>query len=233
MTEPLAEQDPHSLVGNIVAERYQVDQLLGAGAMGRVYRARHVHMQKQVALKVLHRATSENAEIVTRFEREAVAAGRINHSNVAGATDFGRLADGSFYLVLEYVQGQSLGALLDEMGVLPVPRALGIATQILAALSAAHRAHIVHRDLKPDNVMLLDTGEVPPPSVGQAAPPADFVKVLDFGLAKLQRTDPADTQLTMAGAIYGQYPPLVNAARKPGEWQSYDIVFRGPRFDST
>jgi serine/threonine protein kinase len=202
--EPLPEQDPQSLVGNVVAERYQVDQLLGAGAMGRVYRARHVHMQKQVALKVLHRDTSENAEIVTRFEREAVAAGRINHPNVAGATDFGRLADGSFYLVLEYVQGQSLGALLDEAGALPVPRALGIATQILAALSAAHRADIVHRDLKPDNVMLLDTSEQPPASSLQGATsPADFVKVLDFGLAKLQRTDPADTQLTMAGAIYG------------------------------
>jgi len=209
--EPLAEQDPQSLVGSIVAERYQVDQLLGAGAMGRVYRARHVLMQKQVALKVLHRDTSENAEIVTRFEREAVAAGRINHPNVAGATDFGRLADGSFYLVLEYVQGQSLGALLDETAVLPVPRALGIATQILAALAAAHRADIVHRDLKPDNVMLLEASE-PPSSVGLAgAGPAgssasltpDFVKVLDFGLAKLQRTDPADTQLTMAGAIYG------------------------------
>lgn len=204
MTELLAEQDPQSLVGNVVAERYQVDQLLGAGAMGRVYRARHVHMQKQVALKVLHRDTSENAEIVTRFEREAVAAGRINHPNVAGATDFGRLADGSFYLVLEYVQGKSLGALLDEVGALPLPRALSITTQILSALAAAHRADIVHRDLKPDNVMLL-IGDAPPQStLGGGAPASeDVVKVLDFGLAKLQRTDPADTQLTMAGAIYG------------------------------
>jgi len=162
-------------------------------------------MQKQVALKVLHRDTSENAEIVTRFEREAVAAGRINHPNVAGATDFGRLADGSFYLVLEYVQGKSLGALLDELGALPLPRALGIITQILAALSAAHRADIVHRDLKPDNVMLLSSELAPPQSAaaGTASAPEDMVKVLDFGLAKLQRTDPADTQLTMAGAIYG------------------------------
>jgi len=202
VNEPLAEQDPQSLVGNVVADRYQVDQLLGAGAMGRVYRARHVHMQKQVALKVLHHATSENAEIVTRFEREAVAAGRINHPNVAGATDFGRLADGSFYLVLEYVEGQSLGALLDDVGALSVPRALAITEQILSALSAAHRADIVHRDLKPDNVMLLASEQQGPASTGPR-PSADFVKVLDFGLAKLQRTDPADTQLTMAGAIYG------------------------------
>src|SRR5690606_4134911 len=202
VTELLAEQDPQSLVGSVVADRYQVDQLLGAGAMGRVYRARHVHMQKQVALKVLHRDTSENAEIVTRFEREAVAAGRINHPNVAGATDFGRLADGAFYLVLEYVQGRSLGALLREVGALPLPRALGIITQILSALSAAHRADIVHRDLKPDNVMLLASDVAPPSALGGPAT-EDVVKVLDFGLAKLQRTDPADTQLTMAGAIYG------------------------------
>jgi len=203
VTEPLAEQDPQSLVGHVVAERYHVDQLLGAGAMGRVYRARHVHMQKQVALKVLHRDTSENAEIVTRFEREAIAAGRINHPNVAGATDFGRLGDGSFYLVLEYVQGKSLGALLDEVGALPLPRALSITTQILSALAAAHRADIVHRDLKPENVMLLASELAPPSAVAGASAAEDMVKVLDFGLAKLQRTDPADTQLTMAGAIYG------------------------------
>jgi len=191
-------------VGTIIAERYHVEELLGAGAMGQVYRAKHVHMQKQVAIKVLHQETHENAEIVSRFEREAIAAGRINHPNVAGATDFGRLPDGAFYLVLEYVQGKSLGALLAETGALPLPRALDIANQIFSALAAAHRADIVHRDLKPDNIMLVAPEE---PLTGPGTTASDsgreLVKVLDFGLAKVQKSDTSDTQLTQAGAIYG------------------------------
>jgi eukaryotic-like serine/threonine-protein kinase len=197
------QSDPNSLVGTIVAERYYVEQLLGAGAMGRVYRARHVHMQKHVALKVLHRQTSENAELVTRFEREAVAAGRVSHPNVAGATDFGRLADGAFYLVLEYVSGRSLGSVIEEQGALPIPRALGIGRQIFAALGAAHRANIVHRDLKPDNVMLLSNSSTGSSPALPQDPGLDIVKVLDFGLAKFQSADSNDTQLTQAGAIYG------------------------------
>lgn len=198
VSEPHTDDGPSpSLVGTLVAQRYQVEALLGSGGMGAVYRARHVHMQKVVALKVLHRETSERPEVVSRFEREAIAAGRIDHPNVAAATDFGRLGDGSFYLVLEYVAGQSLGSLLEEEGALPLPRALAIAEQIAAALAAAHRAEIVHRDLKPDNVMLLD------PATRSTRPEADIVKVLDFGLAKLERKDADATQLTMIGAIYG------------------------------
>lgn len=191
-------------MGIIIAERYHVEELLGAGAMGQVYRAKHVHMQKQVAIKVLHRETHENAELVSRFEREAIAAGRINHPNVAGATDFGRLPDGAFYLVLEYVSGKSLGALLSESGPLPLPRALDIATQIFSALAAAHRADIVHRDLKPDNIMLV-APEEPLTGAGTSASDSgrELVKVLDFGLAKVRKSDTSDTQLTQAGAIYG------------------------------
>jgi serine/threonine-protein kinase len=198
-----------TLEGTLVAGRYQVEKLLGMGAMGAVYKARHVHMQKAVALKVLHRETSENSEVVSRFEREAIAAGRIAHPNVAGATDFGRLDDGSFYLVLEYVAGRSLGVLIAEQGRLPLARALGIAEQIASALAAAHRADIVHRDLKPENVMLLDvdaatvSSTVLPTLRPGSATGADVVKVLDFGLAKLQQKDTDDTQLTMAGAVYG------------------------------
>jgi serine/threonine-protein kinase len=198
VTEPDADQSAGlSLVGTLLDERYQVEALLGAGGMGAVYRARHVHMQKVVALKVLHRETSERAEVVSRFEREAIAAGRIAHPNVAGATDFGRLADGSFYLVLEYVAGKSLGQLLEEERRLPLARALAITEQIVSALQAAHQADIVHRDLKPDNVMLLE------PGARNTVADTDVVKVLDFGLAKVQQKDTDATQLTMIGAIYG------------------------------
>lgn len=182
-----------SLVGTLVADRYQVEALLGEGAMGAVYRAKHIHMQKDVALKVLHQTTSTNPEVVKRFEREAVAAGRVQHPNVAGASDFGRLADGSFYLVLEYVGGQSLGGLIEETGIMPPERAARIGLQIAAALSAAHAEGIVHRDLKPENVM-LPTGDHE----------GDIVKVLDFGMAKVAQAEEAKaTKLTMHGAVYG------------------------------
>lgn len=213
------------LVGTVVADRYHVERLLGAGAMGAVFRARHVLMHKPVALKVLHRNTSENPEVVTRFEREAVAAGRIAHPNVAGATDFGRLADGSFYLVLEFVDGKSLGQVIEEAGKLSVSRALAIAEQIAQALSAAHAADIVHRDLKPDNVMLIDATPASGPggpggqSALQTAWPGgttELVKVLDFGLAKLAEHDVRDTKLTQMGAVYGT-PQYMSPEQAAGE----------------
>ncbi len=187
------EPPPPGIVGTIVADRYRIERLLGEGAMGAVYRAEHVHMRKAVALKVLHQAMSANSEVVRRFEREAVAAGRIEHPNVAGATDFGRLKDGSFYLVLEFIDGQSLGELMEKAGAMPPERACRIAAQIAGALSAAHAAGIVHRDLKPDNVMLPDGDHE-----------GDIVKVLDFGMAKMQQdTDTQETKLTQHGAVYG------------------------------
>jgi serine/threonine-protein kinase len=114
MTEPTqanaaaASETSKELVGRVGADRFRVDELIGTGAMGAVYRALHVHTRKQVALKVLHRELTGVEEVVARFEREAVAAGRVEHPHVAGALDFGRLADGTFYLVLEYVAGERL-----------------------------------------------------------------------------------------------------------------------------
>lgn len=161
--------------------------------MGVVYRVEHIHIKKPFALKVLHAELNQVPEVVARFEREAIAAARIEHENVARATDFGRLADGSFYLVLDYVQGQSLRDLLATYSPLPPARALEITRQVAAALGAAHRAGVVHRDLKPDNIMLV-SGE----------DERDRIKVLDFGIAKLQLSD-LDNQpaLTRAGAVFG------------------------------
>src|SRR5262245_37946481 len=128
---------PASLIGSTVSGRYRVIDLLGEGGMGAVYLAEHVHMRKRVALKVLHADMLERPEVVARFEREAVAAAHIDHPNVVAATDFGRTEDGSFFLVLEYIEGTSLRAALDD-GPLASPRALSIARQIADALSRAH-----------------------------------------------------------------------------------------------
>jgi eukaryotic-like serine/threonine-protein kinase len=186
-----AEHDAKRLIGTIVAERYKVEALLGEGGMGAVYRARHVHMHKQVALKVLHKEMTQLPEAVARFEREAVAGARIEHANVAAATDFGRLEDGTFYLVLEFVEGKSLRDVLEVERALSASRCARVFRQIASALGAAHKLGIVHRDLKPENIMLVDRPGEP-----------DFVKVLDFGIAKLT-VDAAQPALTRLGAVFG------------------------------
>jgi serine/threonine-protein kinase len=181
------------LIGTILADRYRIDKCLGEGGMGAVYLAEHVRMHKQFAVKLLHPEMGRLAEAVFRFQREAVAAGRVDHEHLVTATDFGELPDGSMYLVLEYVPGKSLGALLAE-GPVPTVRALKIARQIAAALAAVHAVGVFHRDLKPDNVMLVE----------RAGTDEDFVKLLDFGMAKVQM-DLADEQpqLTRAGLVFG------------------------------
>ncbi len=182
-------------VGDIVADRYRIEEVLGEGGMGIVYRAEHLHLRKLHALKVLLPEWSTMPEVVARFEREAVAAGNIQSPNVVAATDFGRLPGGSFFLVMEYVHGQTLGKAL-ESGAFPPSRALHILRGIVSALHAAHAKGIVHRDLKPDNVMLVEQeGD------------CDFVKVLDFGIAKVAFGAAGDTgsgkALTQLGAIIG------------------------------
>jgi serine/threonine protein kinase len=160
-------------LGTLISGRYLIRELLGEGGMGSVYLAEHTHMKKRVALKLLHPEMSDNAEVSARFEREAMAAAHIEHPNVAGATDFGKTEDGAFFLVLEYVEGTSLRDALAT-GPLSPQRALRITRQIALALERAHEAGIVHRDLKPENVMLVKKDDEP-----------DFVKVLDFGIAKV------------------------------------------------
>ena len=184
--------EPSALVGTVVAERYRVEELLGHGGMGTVYRAEHVHMRKAVVLKVLHPEIAALEGVAARFEREAIAAGRIEHRNVAKAMDFGQLADGSFYLVMEYVKGETLSK-LNAGGARPPGNALEIARQIAAAMQAAHEAGVVHRDLRPENVM-----------VGERDARGDFVKVLDFGVAKLA-TDAAagGSPITRYGVVIG------------------------------
>ncbi len=194
---PATQKIPQLAAGTLIADRYRIVAELGEGGMGAVYLVEHVHMRKQFALKVLHEALSGAGEISARFEREAVAAGRIEHPNVAAATDFGKLPDGSFFLVLEYVKGETLRVAIDK-GRLGPMRAIRIVHGIALALAAAHAKGVVHRDLKPENVMLV-THE------GQT----DFVKVLDFGIAKVEIQEAPGSvaagalPLTRVGAVFG------------------------------
>jgi serine/threonine-protein kinase len=188
---------PESLVGMTLSGRYLIERLIGEGGMGAVYQAEHTHMRKRLAVKVLHPEMSHMAEVVARFEREAMAAAHIDHPNVAAATDFGKLDDGSFFLVLEYVEGRSLRDAIAE-GRLELGRALHVVRQIASALGRAHALGIVHRDLKPENVMLVTKEDDP-----------DFVKVLDFGIAKVpvgelggESKKPGQV-LTQLGMVYG------------------------------
>ena len=189
-------ETPQMAAGETVADRYRINRVLGEGGMGVVYAAEHMLMRKEVALKVLHGDMSAMPEIVARFEREAIAAAAIDHPNVAGATDFGRLPDGACYLVLELLKGVSLR---DEVkkGPMPLERALVIMRGIANGVAAAHAKNIVHRDLKPENVMLVERDGLP-----------DFVKVLDFGIAKMEthaREAAAGGQqiVTRVGTIFG------------------------------
>ncbi|HVJ94521.1 MAG TPA: serine/threonine-protein kinase [Labilithrix sp.] len=189
-------QDEQLPPGTLVADRYRIARVLGAGGMGVVYAAEHVLMRKEVALKILHAEMCVMPEVVARFEREAIAAAHIDHPNVAAATDFGRLPDGACYLVLELLRGTSLR---DEIAAGPIPlgRALRILRGIVAGVAAAHAKGIVHRDLKPENVMLVNRPDEP-----------DFVKVLDFGIAKLDASastgpDVSGKVLTRAGSVFG------------------------------
>jgi serine/threonine protein kinase len=182
--------------GTLVAKRYRVVGFLGEGAMGAVYRVEDQQTHKPGALKVLHAEMSSQREAVARFEREAIAAGKIAHPHVAAATDFGRMPDGSFFLVLEFVAGRSLRAELDD-GPFEPRRAIRIMQGAVAGVAAAHAKGIVHRDLKPENIMLVDQD-------GNR----DFVKVLDFGIAKVTDVRSAGhgnvaQTLTKAGTVIG------------------------------
>ena len=191
---------PASLIGTILSGRYRIERLLGEGGMGAVYEAEHTHMRKRLAVKVLHAEMGRLTEVVARFEREAMAAAHIDHPNVAAATDFGKLDDGSFFLVLEFVEGHTLRETIGEGRSSSGARSTSPA-QIASALHRAHGLGIVHRDLKPENVMLVERDGDP-----------FFVKVLDFGIAKVpvgelgstkEKAGPGQPVLTQLGMIYG------------------------------
>ncbi len=175
-SEDLLIPAPDLRIGQIVHERYRIVRKLGEGGFGAVYEGEHQLIQRRVAIKCLHAHLASNADVLARFRREAMATNAIRHPNIVEVTDMGRFDDGTVFMVLELLEGRDLAACLDE-GTLSIARVVHIVSQVCDALSAAHEHGIVHRDLKPDNIFLVPRKDDP-----------DFVKVLDFGIAKFRKT---------------------------------------------
>jgi len=186
------EKTGDSLLGQVLAGKYRMDERLNEGGMGAVYRGTHVLMDKTVAVKVLRPSLAADEKIVARFSREARAASRISHPHALSVTDFGESEDGVVFLVMEYLDGKTLKEIIREEGPMPLPRVVEIIRQVGGALDAAHGQGVVHRDLKSENIMLL--GSIGP----------DYAKVLDFGIAKIMEpTGEYDPGLTAPNLVIG------------------------------
>ncbi|HEY2730574.1 MAG TPA: protein kinase [Polyangia bacterium] len=171
---------------------YRLTARLGEGGMGVVYLAEHPVIGKKIALKAIHPELSRNAEVVSRFVTEAKSVNQIGHEHIVDIADFGTTPGGEFYFIMEYLQGEALSDCLKREGHLDATRAMVIGAQIADALDASHEHGIIHRDLKPENIFLVSRGGT-----------KDFVKVLDFGLAKLTQTEEKVSHKTRAGSVMG------------------------------
>ncbi len=189
------EPDGSALLGTTVDNRYKLERMLGRGGMGLVFGAAHIGLRRQVAVKILHPSLAASSDVRNRFEREALAVGKIDHPNCVSVYDVGRLPDGSLYLAMELLEGKSLADVLEQEGQLAPGRALHILAHILRGLSHIHNAGLIHRDIKPENIFLIRQGQ-----------DMDFAKILDFGIAKPieGKTDFDDgVKLTQAGMAFG------------------------------
>ena len=173
------------LIGFVLDDKYRLEDRLGEGGMGTVYRATHLLIERAVAVKVLNERLVTDAASKERFRREACAAGRLHHANAVAVTDFGETADGRVYIVMELLEGESLSAVLARESPLDATRAVSWMLQTAAAVAAAHRAGVIHRDLKPGNIFVEQH-----PNTQQA------IKVLDFGIAKLATDTTGGNQVT-------------------------------------
>ena len=212
------EKTGDSLLGQILAEKYRIDERLSEGGMGTVYRGTHVLMDKTVAVKVLRPSLAADEKIVARFSREARAASRISHPHALSVTDFGESGNGIVFLVMEYLSGKTLKEIIREDGPMALPRAVELIRQVGGALDAAHAEGVVHRDLKSDNIMLLSSSGT------------DYAKVLDFGIAKIKERDGEyDPGLTAPDLVIGtpQYMSPEQCSQAPDIDARSDIYSLG------
>jgi eukaryotic-like serine/threonine-protein kinase len=194
--------------------KYKLHEIVGRGGMGVVYRAEHVYIGKEVAVKILHDGYGGREESIKRFLREARAASLINHPNIVDVTDFGKSNDGTVFFVMELLHGEPLDALMQRERRLDLLRSITIVNQISGALGAAHAKGIVHRDLKPENVMLTRregrrelirqiNDESGLHVVTEREKAFDFVKILDFGVAKVRDPNVNEGRVTQQGVVFG------------------------------
>lgn len=178
-------------LGTIIDGKYRIDRMLGKGGMGAVYEGENERIHRRVAIKVLHTEVSDRADVVQRFEREAQAAGRIGSAHIVEVLDLGSLHTGERFMVMEYLDGESLGARIKKRERLSAHEFAPILHALLEGLASAHEAQIIHRDLKPDNIYLVN-----------AKNQQDFVKILDFGVSKFASVE-NDLGKTSTGMIMG------------------------------
>ncbi|MGH7285534.1 MAG: serine/threonine-protein kinase [Polyangiaceae bacterium] len=200
MPEELADR-----IGTVIGQRYKILATLGEGGMGAVYLAEDLTTHTRVAVKLLKKMYADDPEVLARFDREANAMTVLSHPHIVRALGFGRSPEGDMCLVLEHVEGETLRTLLKRLERIPVPLAVALTNQIADALACAHSFGVVHRDLKPENVL-----------ISWPAPDKPWVKVLDFGMARLLVGAPG-TPLTRKGAVFGtpQYMPPEQCMGQP------------------
>jgi len=180
--------------GHVIDGKYRLVRVIGTGGMGAVYEGENTLIRRRVAIKVLHAANTNNVESVRRFEREAQAAGQIGNDHILEVLDLGSLPNGDRYLVMEYLDGETLAERIERFGRLTPAQIAPLARQFLEALVSAHAAGIIHRDLKPENIFILRS----------KAGRTDFVKLIDFGISKFSRSFEGNEQrMTRADAVLG------------------------------
>src|SRR5499427_10710592 len=211
---PLNRVIPADARAGTTVGKYKLHEIVGRGGMGVVYRGEHVYIGKEVAVKILHEGYGGRDESIKRFLREARAASLINHPNIVDVTDFGKSNDGTVFFVMEYLHGEPLDAVLSRDRRLDLMRAITIINQAAGALGAAHSKGIVHRDLKPENIMLTPregrrelirqfTDEQGLHTISEREKGFDFVKILDFGVAKVRDPDASEGRFTQQGVVFG------------------------------